>query len=156
MSCLETYATLRIFSETLHADEVTRRLGVQPTKRRPINPESKYRHERESHYWGWSSDRQLTSTEGLDHIRAVIELLRGKEEALKSLQRAGCQTDLCCYWVSSGQGGPFLDVEALSALSSLGLEIWWDVYFCDPQDYENGAQGGEGNSSKPTPLRGAA
>ena len=146
MSCLETYATLRIFSDMLHPDVVTERLGVEPTTRRPINPESKYRHERESHYWGWSSDRHVTSTEGLDHVRAVTELLRGKEEALKGLQHAGCQTDLCCYWVSSGQGGPVLDVAALSALSSLGLHIWWDVYFGNPEEYENGAPSSEGSA----------
>ena len=135
MSCLETYATLRIFSDSLHPDEVTRRLGVEPTMGRPINLESKYRHERESHYWGWSSDSQVASRDGLEHIGSIVELLRGKHDALQDLQRVGCQIDRCCYWVSSGQGGPSLDVAAIKALSSLDLEIWWDVYFGHPKDY---------------------
>lgn len=146
MSCLETFATLRIFSDSLHPDEVTRRLGVEPTKRRPINLESKYRHERESHYWGWSSDSGVASRDGLEHVGAVIELLRGKHEALQELQRAGCQTDLCCYWVSSGQGGPTLDVPTLSALASLSLDIWWDVYFSDPKDCGEGAPSSTGSA----------
>jgi hypothetical protein len=66
-------------------------------------------------------------------------MLRGREDALLGLQRAGCQTDIFCYWVSSGQGGPSLDVPTLSALSGLGLEIWWDVSFGEPKDYEGSA-----------------
>ncbi len=41
----------------------------------------------------------------------------------------GCQTDICNYWVSNGQGGPSLDVEMLGALHDLGLPIWFDMYF---------------------------
>lgn len=135
MSCLETYATLRIFSKTTHPDEVSRVLGTEATKARPIAPDSKYRHERENHYWGWSSDRDIQSRDGIEHVRAVILLLQDKEQQLSQLRAAGCEIDVCCYWVSSGQGGPFLDNSALTELSRLGLEIWWDVYFGKEEEY---------------------
>jgi len=141
MTCLETYATLRIFSRDIHSDEIGRILGIDATKLRPISSDSKYRHEREHHYWGWSSDSLVQSTNGLDHVGAVIELLRGKEQQLEHLRGTGCDIDLCCYWVSSGQGGPTLDAFSLGALANLGLEIWWDVYFGNPEDYARSAAG---------------
>jgi hypothetical protein len=100
-----------------------------------MEPNSKYRPRREYHYWAWSSDRQVQSLDGLEHVRAVLELLQGKEQLLGQLRAEGCEIDVCCYWVSSGQGGPFLDVSALGALAHFGLEIWWDVYFGEEEDY---------------------
>ena len=141
MSCLETYATLRIFSQVTHPDEIGRILAIEATRSRPIAPDSRYRHERENHYWGWSSDSHVQSLDGIEHVRAVISLLQGKEQQLALLREAGCDIDVCCYWVSSGQGGPFLDNLALTDLSRLGLEIWWDVYFGKEDEYAEGAAG---------------
>ena len=135
MSCFETYATLRIFSEATHPDEVTRVLGIGATRTRPKDPDSKYRHERENHYWGWSSHSHVQSVDGLDHVRALLSMLQEKDQELAQLREAGCDIDVCCYWVSSGQGGPFLDNAALTDLARLGLEIWWDVYFGKVEDY---------------------
>jgi hypothetical protein len=139
MSGLETHATVRIFSESLHPDEISRTLGISATRPRPKEPDSKYRPRREYHYWSWCSDDQVHSLDGLEHVRAVTTLLRDKHEELERLRGAGCDIDVCCYWVSSGQGGPSLEVSDLAALSSLGLPIWWDVYFGEPEEYKGGA-----------------
>lgn len=142
MSCLESYATLRIFSCCLHPKDVSRILGVEATQTCPMDPDSKYRPRRESHYWAWSTDKQVRAIDGLEHVKAIIDLLQGREDQLQQLRRSGCEIDVCCYWVSSGQGGPFLDVAALSALAHYELEIWWDVYFSDPKEYVDDATGG--------------
>ena len=68
----------------------------------------------------------------------------GKEIALRHLRERGCDIDICCYWVSSGQGGPSLDVQTLERLARLGLPIWWDVYFGDVEDYGTDAAASEG------------
>jgi len=78
----------------------------------------------------------------LEHIRAITAILGDKGEQLGQLREAGCEIDVCCYWVSSGQGGPSLEVSDLAALSALGLAIWWDVYFGDPEEYKEGAAAG--------------
>lgn len=141
MTCLETYATLRVFSQTTHPAEIGRILGVEATRFSPIDSESKYRVRRENHFWAWSSDSIVQSLEGLEHVRAVISLLQDKETELVQLREAGCDIDVCCYWVSSGQGGPFLDNHALTGLARLGLEIWWDVYIGKEEDYEKDPAG---------------
>ena len=136
MTCLETYATLRVFSQATRPVEIGRILGVEATRISPIDSESKYRNRRENHFWAWSSDSIVQSLDSLEHVRAVISLLQDKETELAQLREAGCDIDVCCYWVSSGQGGPFLDNHALTGLARLGLEIWWDVYFGKEEDYE--------------------
>lgn len=135
MTCLDVYATLRIFSSSMHPDEISRMIGITATQSRAIDPTSKYRPRREYNYWAWESRYEIHSLNGLEHVRRVIELLRGKEDRLKYLREAGCDIDVCCYWVSSGQGGPSLDVETLGDLASLGLEIWWDIYFGKGEEY---------------------
>jgi hypothetical protein len=135
MACLETFATLRIFSESVSPEEIGRILGILGTKTRPRNPESRYRHQRESHYWAWCSAENLNSTDGLEHVRSVIERVSDKNLQLQQLRALGCELDVCCYWVSDGQGGPMLDVNSLFNLSRLGLEIWWDIYLGEKSEY---------------------
>ena len=141
MSCLETYATLRIFSQTMHPLEISRVLGLEATRSKPLDQNSKYRTRRENNFWAWSTRTQLDSENGLEHIRALLDALAGRQQKLEELRSSGCDIDVCCYWVSSGQGGPLLDVSALSELARLGLEIWWDVYFRTKKDSEDIASG---------------
>jgi len=129
MSCVETYATLRVFSASLSPEVIGDRLGIQASEIRRINPESRYKHERESNFWAWRTDGKIDSNENLLHIGAILDVLKDKAPQLESLRAAGCQIDISNYWVSSGQGGPFLEAATIHTLSSLGLEIWWDVYF---------------------------
>jgi hypothetical protein len=71
----------------------------------------------------------VNSADNALHIAALLEIFGGKQEEFESLRSAGCETDVSCYWVSSGQGGPSLEVETMKELARLGLPIWWDVYF---------------------------
>ena len=135
MSCLETYATLRIFSDSVDPETVGHALGFTGTDIRKIDPESKYRHERESHYWGWCSKPTVQSIDNLEHVSAITQRLAGKANVLAALRARGCEIDICCYWVTSGQGGPELDVAALKRLSELEIGIWWDVYFGTEAEY---------------------
>lgn len=128
MSCVETYVTLRIFSDSLHPDEIGEILGIKATEARPRDLNSKYRPRREHNFWGWDT-RTCKSTENLDHIKKVIDILDGKEDRLDKLRDLGCDLDLYSFWVGNGQGGPFLDISTMRSLCDLGLEIGWDTYF---------------------------
>ena len=134
-TCLETYATLRIFSESLAPDVIGDVLGVEATVAKPIDPASRYRPRRETNFWGWCSEGSVNSVDNLQHVAAIIDLLDGKAAALEDLRSRGCQIDICCYWVSTGQGGPSMDMATMKALVALGLEIWWDVYFGKEEEY---------------------
>jgi hypothetical protein len=134
MTCLETYATLRIFSEALHPEVIGQRLQIDGMDMLPRDPASRYRPRRETNYWGWCTRPLVDSTNNVDHIAAVVNLLESKGSVLDELRLEGCDIDICCYWVSSGQGGPSLDVDMMQSLCKLRLSIWWDVYFSDGTD----------------------
>lgn len=141
MSCLETYATLRIFSQSMDPERISSALGLLPTSALPIDSNSKYRNRREWNIWSWSTQCIVESGENLDHLRAILDRLDGKADQLAHLRTQGCQTDIFCYWVSSGQGGPFLDATTVGALATLGLDIAWDMYFGEESEYnEDGSR----------------
>jgi hypothetical protein len=133
-TCLETFATLRIFSEALHPDVIGQRLQIVSRETRPRDLSSRYRPRRETNYWGWCTRGIVNSTNNVEHVAAVIDLLAGKESLLDELRQAGCSIDICCYRVSCGQGGPSLDVAMMQSLCKLGLGIWWDGYFGSDAD----------------------
>src|SRR5262245_16075460 len=126
-TCLETHATLRIFSEVLHPEVIGRRLQIESMDMLPRDPASRSRPRREKNYWGWCTRGVVDSTDNVAHVAAVISLLEAKGNVLDELRLEGCEIDICCYWVSSGQGGPSLDVDMMQSLCKLGLSIWWDV-----------------------------
>jgi len=129
MTCVETYATLRIFSRTLHPAVISGSLGIDATDPVPLDPASKYRPRCEVNYWGWCTRQHVASkTDNSLHIAALLALVQGKAAELEQLRSVGCETDICCFWVSDGQGGPSLDVAVMRELARLGLGIWWDVY----------------------------
>ncbi len=141
MNCLETFATLRVFTESLDSEAVEKILGIAATRTRARDERSAMHGQRESHFWSWSTEGLVESLDGLDHIQAITTTFANKRAQLDDLRARGCEIDICCYWVSSGQGGPNLDAAALEALNRLGLEIWWDVYFGKKSEYAVGSAG---------------
>jgi hypothetical protein len=129
MTCIETFATIRIFSASIDPTTIGEVLAIEATDMIPMDPLSKYRARRETNLWKWCTQHRLNSADNMLHIAAALEVLGSKQAELERLRSAGCKTDLCCYWVSTGQGGPSLDVATMKELARLGLPIWWDVYF---------------------------
>ncbi|WP_314972198.1 DUF4279 domain-containing protein [Comamonas testosteroni] len=129
-SCLETYATLRIFSEKLSAAEIAVALGLSATESfsRGDFFGSKGRIRRHS---GWllSTQGLVTSRDGRRHLAWLLDRLRNKAEGLESLRKSGADLDISCYYLSVGQGGPIMSSEQMLELGQLGLDVWWDVYF---------------------------
>lgn len=129
MACTETYATLRIFSADVHPDKIGELLGVEATRTVPRDPDSKYRVRREWHMWSWQTRDVVESTDNTEHLAEIVRQLDGRSQLLRELREMGCQTDIFCYWVSNGQGGPSLDVDMMGNLHELGLPVTWDMYF---------------------------
>lgn len=125
-------------------DSVGAALGVAATGAFPINPESRYRNRREWNLWKWSTRGVVHSRDNLEHLQAITTLLEGKADQLATLRGLGCETDIFCYWVSSGQGGPYLDSATMRSLAALGLDVSWDMYFGEESDYPE--EGTEENS----------
>jgi len=129
MACTRTYVGLCIHSVNIAPSEVSERLQIAPTSHRARDLNSRYKPNREHHFWLWSTKDLLDSTDHLDHLREVFSVLAEKQPVLDQLRSEGCTTSVSCYWDSDGQGGPYLDLDSIRNLDRLGLDIWWDVYF---------------------------
>lgn len=131
-SCAGTCATLRIFCGRLDPDEVTARLGVEPTAtqrevERPNLPPVPHR------VWLLSSEDQLESKDLRRHLDWLLARLAGSRAALTALRAGGAMIDLGCVWLSAnGRGGPTLSPAQMEALAALGLEVWFDVRLPEP------------------------
>lgn len=134
MACTRTFATLQIFLENIHPDEITEELGFAPTGTDPLNSKSKYKSRRVSNFWNFSTEKFSNSLDNVEHIEIILRALKGKSNQMELLRQRGCQTDIFCYWDSNGQGGPSLSVGLMKELVDLDLDIYWDMYFDDEKD----------------------
>lgn len=129
-TCLETYASLRVFSDTLQPNQVSARLGLVPS--RAFAKGDPYGRGRVRRHGGWilSSRNAVESSDTRHHIDWLLDQLDGKSKELDALRDLGCEVDVSCIWVSAqGQGGPILSPSQMKRLAEHGLDIWWDVYF---------------------------
>jgi len=130
-SCSDTYATLRIFSDDLDPSEITRLLEIEPTESfRKGDRHALGKLQRKTNGWFYSTKEMSSSKDTRRHIDLILARLDGKVVWVKELLSKGCEIDISNYWNSAeGQGGPSLRPEQMLKLGTLGIGIWWDVYF---------------------------
>jgi len=129
-TCVRTFSCLRIYSDDVGPDEITRILGIDPTKRF-LKGESHAGGtlERNTNGWFLETKGRSDSKDTRRHIDMILVALEGKEAAVKELLDRRCKIDICSMYVSVGQGGPWLMPEQMRKLGELGIAVWWDVYF---------------------------
>ena len=130
-TCKATFATFRLYHPDLDAGAITAKLGVQPTRTqlRGVAPRDGGR-VAVTGGWFLSSEESVSSRDVRRHLDWVLDQLTPVAHELAALQAAGYEADVSCYWLSaSGHGGPGIRPSAAAKLVSLGLEVWFDVYF---------------------------
>jgi len=136
-TCLECYAELLIYPGEVHPDVITFLLGISATQ---INiagtsfTNSKGK-SREIKISGWflSSKDKVNSKDLRDHIDWVMMQLSRSRDALHEIQNTrSVKMTLKCTWRSKdGHSGPVLWPQQMTAISALGLECSFDIYFDD-------------------------
>jgi hypothetical protein len=136
-TCVETFSTLYIFSNDLDPEYITDQLGIEPTSSfRKGDVHGRGKLHRKANGWFFRTKSLSRSRDTRRHLDLILAALEGKDVALKTLQAQGCEVSITTYWVSVGQGGPWLMPHQMLRLGTLGINIWWDVYFAD--DGEDG------------------
>lgn len=136
-SCVRTSATLRIYPGPLDPDEVTLRLGVEPSlvQRRgePLGPGHKKLAALNA--WFLTTEGEVDSRDARRHLDWILDRLEGgRAGGLAELRRGGAAVDLSCFWLSArGSGGPTLSPAQMARLVALGLDLWFDVSFHGPE-----------------------
>jgi hypothetical protein len=131
-TCVETHSTLRVFSDDLAPEEISRVLQIEPTESfRTGDAHSQGKLRRKANGWLYSTQKICDSKDTRRHIDTILSKLEGKQDVVASMQSQGCKFDITSYWVSTGQGGPWLMPQQMLKLGRLGIEVWWDIYFSD-------------------------
>jgi hypothetical protein len=129
-TCVETYSTLRVFSDNASPAMITETLGIEPTSSfRKGESFSGGKLQRKSHGWFYETEGRVQSKDTRRHIDGILAVLVGKGASVQTLRLEGCAIDIVSYWVSLGQGGPCLEAYQMQQLGALGISVWWDIYF---------------------------
>lgn len=135
MSCLETTLTLRIFSDSLNAREIGAFISSGNEVAVVSAARNRHREDASPSLWTWSSGHYVRSTDDGKHWVTLLRFLEEKKHEIELLRRCGCHTDICCFYVLSQPGGPSLNLHLLRSLARFDIEIWWDIYVNNDNDY---------------------
>jgi hypothetical protein len=138
-TCSYTHAWLRIMSEEMDPNEITKILNLTPTQiQHAGEPRSaKSNKVRKTSGWWISTKGLLDSLDARHHLDWILERVSEKTEEIKLLQKREYLVDVCVRWDSkSGHGGPTLSSKQLLGFGKLGIEVWFDIYF-DDDEFEN-------------------
>jgi hypothetical protein len=127
-----TIASLRITSEVLTPEQISDKLGTQPTKVARRGELSSKRNT--------SSSRRTVSTWLLnstldqsapveDHLDHLIDVVEGHKSQLAALE--GIELDIVLSYRFSAQGGLYLSVAILERMVGLGVGLGMDMYSDD-------------------------
>jgi Domain of unknown function (DUF4279) len=129
-TCAKTHSTLRVFSDDIAPDEITKLLQIKPTDAfQKGDSHSHGRLQRKANGWFYSTKELCSSKDTRRHIDLILTALDGKVDSVEKLHLKGCNIDITTYWVSNGQGGPWLMPQQMLKLGTLGIGVWWDMYF---------------------------
>jgi hypothetical protein len=128
-TCKETFSILRIYSDKVNPDEITKIIEINPTKFFWKGEVLGNGYFRKKNGWFYCTENLTKSKDTRRHIDLIIETLEGKETLLNQLRQQGCKLDIFSYWASCGHGGPMLCPSQMLKLASLEISIGWDVYF---------------------------
>ncbi len=132
--CTTTYSELRIFSDEMDPENISKALGLEPTdsfRTGDVHCQGKLR--RETNGWFLCTESSVDSKDTEAHIGEILTKLDGKAEAVEALRAAGCYLDIWSFWKFNGQGGPSLSAEQMLILGKLGIAVCWDVYADEEQ-----------------------
>jgi len=131
-TCSYTHVWLRVMHDTKEPEKVSQILALQPTSSHLVGTRVSELSDRVRRSSGWflESAEHVNSRDARHHLDWLLEKITGKELAFAELRKHDYEIDICCRWDSkSGHGGPTLNPSQMSILGSLGIELWFDIYF---------------------------
>lgn len=141
-TCERTDVVLLIYPEISTASNITKVLGIEPTRtcvpgRKTVNSHG-YERTDTIHGWFFASEGEIDSKDLRDHLDWLLDRLLPQKEAILELQQeAGLEMSVnCVWWSAHGGGGPVLWPEQMAALVELNLECGFDIGFYGEIEFE--------------------
>ena len=131
-TCVETYATLTIYSDDIEPDEITSIIGTAPTQTfrkgevRTTHPAAKHPNY-QMHGWFYSTKDMSGSRDCRRHLDMLIDGPLKVASVTDALRARGCSLDISIFYVYRG-GGPTISPHQMSRLAEANIDVWWDLY----------------------------
>lgn len=131
-TCVETYATLRIYSNDFDPEAITLVMGVEPTKSfrkgevRTTHPAAKHPNY-QMHGWFYSTEGLIDSRDCRRHLDMLLAGPLKNASVTDTLRQKGCWMDIRVFYVYTG-GGPTISPHQMSKLAEANIDVWWDLY----------------------------
>ena len=114
-------ASLRILSETLSSEAIGEMLGLRATNTRTS--------EGAPSFTVWMLESRLEPSAGIeDHLYILMERLRDRRQALKTLAEAASVEMWLSFSPGNGRSSSVLDHAVLAELGELGIDLVLDPY----------------------------
>ena len=132
--CDECRASLLIYPDYVHPDDVSRILKLEPKKKNVIGKEitNSLGRTRKITVSGWflSSEKFVQSKDIRDHLDWLLRKILPSKNGLMQLQNIeGIKMGIDCVWWAKGGGGPTLWPEQMKIMADLNLECAFDISF---------------------------
>jgi hypothetical protein len=134
-TCVETYATLRIFSDDLSPSEITKIIGLEPTTSfqkgeiRTTSPKAKNPFFR-TNGWLFCTRSACVSRDSRRHLNYLLDYPLRDRQVTSVLQERRCWFDISVFYAYIG-GGPTISPDQMRGLAEAGIDVWWDLYRAD-------------------------
>jgi heme-degrading monooxygenase HmoA len=135
---VDSSAILKILSDSLTCDEITKALGIEPSlshdkgdpkgKPRPDAHGTLVQRRYDSAVWSWHAETSDDTTVGPSSLEQIVSTFASRADALATL-RESC-TILVDYrgHSDSTQGGFVFPAEVVAGLAALGCDVFGSVY----------------------------
>jgi hypothetical protein len=131
-NCAKTFASLRLYGDSLEPKEVSRLLQLDPDDSAPKGLKTTVSGKSRTAptgRWILRTEGRIESTNLEDHIEWLVDHL--EKAGVSPIHIEGVTAaDLFCFWDSAtGHGGPKFSPELLNRLAKLQLSLGLDIYF---------------------------
>ena len=124
-SCKSTYVTLSVYHGEMTPAELTKSLGMNPTRTCVKNSKRI-----KKNGWFLTTKDLVVSTKLEDHLISLLNNIIDSRRNLSETLTLGAEARIYCFWVSAnGNGGPVLSANTLKQLSELGIDLHFDIWF---------------------------
>ena len=126
------FATLRLYHDSLDPDEITQRLGINPTdSHRRGELHGPRAQAWKQTLWSLTSQDQPIPRDLEPHIAWVLDKIEPARAQLTMLMEAGVEANMFCFLSCYGMGGPTLSPNVMGRLAALQLPLGLDIYGAD-------------------------
>jgi hypothetical protein len=138
-TCDDTHVTFRIYYDKISPDDITKLLRIKPSSTQVKGDRVKVKIKKKEQVtyrviklngWFLESADKIKSLDTRRHLDYILKKISKRHKEIRGLVKNGAKVDITCFWISrQGHGGPTLSTKQMKLLTTLEIDISFDIYF---------------------------